>query len=372
MDLRLTEEQQLIRDTARGVLATRCAPTVVRAMERDPRGFPPALWGHLAELGWLGAAFPEAHGGGGQPFLDLCILIEEQGRARMPGPFVPTVVSCGLPIARFGTAAQQARCLPAIAAGQRILTYADAEPGRAGWGAPVETVAVRGGGGWVLDGAKLFVPFAHVADELLIAARTHERGLTMFLVDAKAAGITVEPLETLGADHQGAVQLRGVRVADDGVLGRIDDGAEVVQAIREWSAAATCAEMVGGAERVLEMTVDYAKTRTQFGSPIGAFQAVQHHCANMAVAVDGARFLAYEAIWRLSEGLDATTEVSMAKAWVSDAYQRVCALGHQVHGAIGYTREHDLQLYFRHARATELAFGDAAYHTELVARRLGL
>ncbi len=159
---------------------------------------------------------------------------------------------------------------------------------------------------------------------------------------------------------------------EERLLGRSDPATDILQAIQEWGAAAKCAEMVGGAQRVLEMSVAYAQDRVQFGRPIGTFQAVQHHCANMAVDVDGSRFIAYEAIWRLSEGLHAATEVAMAKAWVSDAYQRVCSLGHQIHGAIGFTKEHDMQLYFRHAKASELAFGDGDYHREQVAQKLGL
>ena len=156
------------------------------------------------------------------------------------------------------------------------------------------------------------------------------------------------------------------------LIGGEGDGWKVVEKIAEWGASGKCAEMVGGAQKVLEMSVDYAKQRVQFGRPIGSFQAIQHHCANMVTDVDGSRYIAYEAMWRVSEGLEAAKEVSMAKAWVSDAYRRVCALGHQIHGGIGFTKEHDMQLYFRRAKAAELAFGDGDYHRELVAQQLGI
>lgn len=378
MDLTFSEEQHLIRETARDFLDRECPASLVRAMEAEDRGHPEALWAGMAGLGWLGAAFPEHHGGAGYSFLDLCLLIEEQGRHRAPGPFLPTVVLCGLAIARFGSEAQQADYLGAIAAGERILTYAETEPGGS-WGPTrIDLAATAEGDGYRLDGTKTLVPYAHVADELLVAARTRdagEVGVTLFLVEAGAPGIEREPLETLGGDRQHEVRFHGVRVPAGRVLGPVDGGWPVVQAVNAWGAAATCAEMVGGAQRVLEMSVDYAGQRTQFGRPIGSFQAVQHACADMLSDVETARLIAYEAIWRLSEDVgaaEAAEAVSMAKAWVSDAYQRVCALGHQIHGAVGYTAEHDLQLYFRHARAAELAFGDADHHRERLARLLRL
>lgn len=376
MDLRLNEEQEMIRQMARDFLRNECSPAFVRAMEEDPQGYSPEMWKSMAELGWMGLPFPEEHGGFGNSFLDLCILVEEQGRFRLPAPFFSTVVLCGLPIARFGRDDQKKELLGSIANGERIMAYADTEPG-ASWDASGIRLkaASADGGGYRLEGTKLFIPYAHVADNLLVAARTGgpgEDGLTLFIVDARAAGISYEPLKTIGSDHQQKITFEGVRVFDNNILGKKDGGGEIVRAINEWGAAAKCAEMVGGAKRVLEMSLEYARQRVQFGHPIGTFQAVQHHCANMALDVEGSQFIAYEAIWRLSEGMDASTEVSMAKAWVSEAYQRVCTLGHQIHGAIGFTKDHDMQLFFRHARASELAFGDGDYHRERVARRLEL
>ncbi len=375
MNLNLTEDQQLIRNAARAFLEKQCPSAYVRAMETDEKGYAPEQWKSMAELGWMGLPFPEELGGVGSGFLELCVLIEEHGRFRLPGPFFSTVVLCGMAIARFGSAKQKSELVPAIASGERILAYAESEANATWEASGIEMAATAEDDGYVLKGTKRLVSYAAAADTLLVVARTGgkgERGITVFLVDAASPGITREPLRTIASDHQYQVTFDGVRVPKSRVLGKSGKGWPIVEFIRQRGAAAKCAEMVGGAERVLEMTLDYAKVREQFGKPIGSFQAIQHHCANMAVDVLGARFIAYEAIWRLSEGLDAAAEVSMAKAWTSDACQRVCGLGHQIHGAIGFTKEHDLQLYSRSAKAAELSFGDADYHRERVAEWLAL
>jgi 3-oxocholest-4-en-26-oyl-CoA dehydrogenase beta subunit len=356
MDLTLTEDQELIRSTARELLESRRETAGVRAMADDPAGYSAALWKELVELGWTGLALPESHGGVGAGFLELCLVIEELGYAQVPSPLLHTVACCALPIARSGTEEQQASWLPAIARGRVMSPIA----GR--WDRSNALTATERDGGYVLDGTALFVPYAHAAEDLLVAA---DDGTTL-LVDAASPGIGREPLDAIGADRPHRVTFDAVTVPADRVL---PGGAEAIDA---YGAAATCAEMVGTAQRVLDMTVEYAKERTQFGKPIGSFQAVQHHCADMAIDVLGSRFIAYEAIWRLSAGLDATAEVSMAKAWVSEATRRVCDLGHQVHGAIGFTREHDLHFLTRHAMATALSFGDPDHHWERLARHLHL
>lgn len=374
MDLRPSKAQELLSASARELLTTECPMSHVREMETDPTGYSRELWRKMAELGWMAVAFPEDYGGLGS-FVDLCLLIEEMGRARLPSPFVPTVVLGGMPILRFGSDEQKSDYLPAIAEGRRILTYADLEPG-AGWRAEgVHCTATSKGDDLVLDGTKVFVPYASAADDLLVVARAESAGegeLTLLLVDAGADGITRAPLQTVGWEHLEEVRFEAVRVRGDRVLGGPGKGRPIVEAIAQWGSAARCAEMVGGAERVLEMTLEYAKERQQFGRPIGTFQAVQHHCANMAIDVLASRFITYEAIWCLGEGLDAAEIVSTAKAWTGDAYRRVCNAGHQIHGAIGYTWEHDLHLYLRHAAASDLAFGDVDYHREQVAQQLGL
>ena len=358
MDLGLSQEQEMIKTSSRDFLDKESPKKLVRDMEEDAKGYSPELWKKMAGLGWLGLALPEAHGGTGNSFLDLCVLIEEQGRALLPGPFFSTVVLGALPIAKFGTDAQKKTHLPKIADGNEIVVYCQTEPSATWEASGVELTAKHEGDHYVLNGTKLFISYAHIADTLL--------------VDAKSPGIKYEGLKTIASDHQSEITFKDVKVPAANVLGHADKGWSIVHQISLWGAAGKCAEMVGGAQKVLEMSVDYAKQRVQFGRPIGSFQAIQHHCANMVTDVDGSRYIAYEAIWRLSESLDADKEVSMAKAWVSDAYRRVCALGHQIHGGIGFTKEHDMQLYFRRAKAAELAFGDGDFHRELVAQKLGI
>ena len=377
MDLGLSEEQQMIQTSARDFLEKECPKTLVREMEEDEKGYSAELWKKMADLGWLGLVFPEKLGGSEFSFLDLAVLLEEQGRALLPGPFFSTVVLSGMPILTFGSDAQKAEHLPKIAAGDEIVVFAQTEPSATWEASGVELTAKSLGDNFVLNGTKLFISYGHVADYLLVVARTSDKGsaedgITLFLVDAKNPGISYEPLKTIASDHQSEITFKNVSVPVGNVLGEVDKGWPIVRKIGAWGAAGKCAEMVGGAQEVLEMSVEYAKQRVQFGRPIGSFQAIQHHCANMVTDVDGSRYIAYEAIWRLSEGLDSDKEVSMAKAWVSDAYRRVCALGHQIHGGIGFTKEHDMQLFFRRAKAAELAFGDGDYHRELVAQHLGI
>jgi alkylation response protein AidB-like acyl-CoA dehydrogenase len=356
MDLTLTEDQELIRSTARELLESRRETAGARAMADDPLGYSAALWKELVELGWTGLPLPESHGGVGAGFLELCLVIEELGYAQVPSPLLATVACCALPIAGFGTEEQREHWLPAVARG-RVLS-----PVAGHWDRSRAVTATERDGGYVLDGRAEFVPYAGAAEDLLVAA---DDGTTL-LVDAASPGIAREPQDAIGADRPHRVAFEAVAVPADRVL---PGGAEAIEA---YGAAATCAEMVGTAQRVLDMTVEYAKGRTQFGKPIGSFQAVQHHCADMAIDLLGSRFIAYEAIWRLSAGLDATAEVSMAKAWVSEATRRICDLGHQVHGAIGFTQEHDLHFLTRHAVAAALSFGDADHHWERLARHLNL
>jgi len=376
MDLTLTPDQELIRSTARDLLGSRAATAGVAAVAGEPAGYSAAQWKEMVELGWTGLAVPESCGGVGEGFLEVCLLVEEMGAAQVPNPFLATVGCCAPAIERFGTGEQRERWLSRVADG-RVLTYARAAP-RGGWGPDGSTVSVvaSGDGGYTLHGTARFVPFGHVAEDVLVLAESPDGGLTAFLADAAAPGLTADALDVVGPNREHDLRFAGVVVPTDRVLGEVGGGTAVAATATAFGAAATCAEMVGGAQRVLDMTVEYATQREQFGRAIGSFQAVQHHCANMAIDVLTARFIAYEAIWRLTAPGQAPDEVALtvstAKAWVSDAYQRVCALGHQVHGAIGFTGEHHLHHYLRHAMSAALAFGDGDFHTDRVADALGL
>ena len=377
MDLGLTETQQMLKSSAREFLESECPPALVRQMEEDERGHPEQVWGQMAALGWCGLAFPEEYGGTGGDFMDLAVLLEEMGRALLPGPFFSTVVLGGLTILDGGRDGQKREYLPAICEGQTTMTLAVVEAGATyePWG--VETQARRSGDGFVIDGAKLFVPDGQIADIFLVAARTSEApdpadGLSCFLVPSSAAGIGIRPMRTLAGDKQCEVTFAGVNVPGAALLGEEGKGWPLLQRTLKRATVAKSLEMMGGAEAVLDMTVGYAKQRVQFGRPVGSFQAVQYHCANMATEVECCRYVAHQAAWKLTEDGPSDLEVSMAKAWVSRSYQRVCALAHQCHGAIGFTWDHDLQLYTRRAKAQESLYGGPGYHEELVGRALGI
>ena len=375
MDLGLNETQQMLKNSAREFLQAECPDTYVRAMEEDARGYTPDMWQKIAEQGWLGLIFPEEYGGVGLTYLDLSVLLEEMGRALLPGPFFSTIVMGGMSIMDAGTDEQKRRLLPQICDGQHIVTLALTEPSARWDAAGIQTTAAQNAdGAWTLNGTKLFVPNAHVADTYIVAARTGdaERDITLFFVPGDADGVTQTLLKTIASDRQSEITLDSVSLPAEAALGEVNKGWDTIEKVLAWGAIGKCAEMVGGAEQVLEMTVEYAKQRTQFGRPIGSFQAIQHHCANMATDVEGSRYITYQAAWLLSEGEAAVQEVAMAKAWVSDAYRRICALGHQCHGAIGFTKEHNMQLYSRRAKAAELAFGDTDFHLETVADGLGI
>ena len=375
MDLGLTEIQQMLKNSAREFLSQECPLSLVREMEEDQQGYTDELWRQLVSLGWTGVVFPEQYGGTGGEFVDLAVLLEEMGRSLVPGPFFSTVVLGGLTVLDAGSDAQKRDLLPRMCAGTLKMTLALTESSATfePWG--IETVASSDGTGYRLKGTKLFVPDAQAADLLLVAARTGgggdpEQGITLFLVPADQAGITVNQLNTIASDRQCEVLFSQVEVPADALLGPVGQGWPIIQRCLQRAIAGKCIEMLGGADAVLEMTVEYAKQRTQFGRPVGSFQAVQHHCANMATDVEGCRQIAYQAAWRVSEGLPAQREVAMAKAWVSGAYQRVCSTAHQCHGAIGFTKEHNLQLYTRRAKVQELSYGDVNWHKEAALQQI--
>ena len=371
MDMGLSEIQQMLKNSAREFLAQECPLTLVRELENDPQGFTEDLWRQVSSLGWTGIPFPEQYGGTGGSFLDLAVLIEEMGRALLPAPYFATVVLGGLTVLDAGNDDQKRELLTGVCAGTVRLTLALTEPSATteAWG--IETTASASVGGYTINGVKLFVPDAHAADTIIVAARPEigasdnpEDDVTLFLVPANADGVAIEQISAIGNERLCEVRLEGVAVPAAAVLGEVGRGWPVIERALARATAAHCVQMVGGAEAVLDMTVEYVKQRTQFGRPVGSFQAVQHHCANMATDVEGSRHIAYQAAWAISEGRPARREVAMAKAWCSGAYQRVCSLGHQCHGAIGFTMEHNLQLYTRRAKVQELSYGNAYDHKE--------
>lgn len=374
MNFDFSQEQNILKESARKLLSRECTPEFVRQMITDEAGFSEPLWRKMAELGWMTLLIPEAYGGSGFNFLDLSIILYEMGYHCLPGPFFSTVVSSGLCVLEAGTPSQKADILKGIADGKRKLSLAWLEKeGRYS----VDGIALEASentDGFVLKGSKLFVMDAHLADTIVCAARTGgaPADITLFLVDGGSLGLGVEPLDTFSGDKQCEVTFDRVAVPASGVLGEVNNGWPVLERVLLQSAVAKCAEMAGGADKVMNIVVPYAKGRKQFGRPIGAFQSIQHHCANMLTYAETIKYMTFQAAWRITEGLSYEPEASMCKAWVSDAYRHLVALGHQVVGGVGFMEEFDLQLYFKQAKAAQQQFGDAEFHRERVAEGMGL
>jgi alkylation response protein AidB-like acyl-CoA dehydrogenase len=377
MNLTLSEEQEMLKTMARDFLTDKLPKTAVTEIEESAEGYLPEMWREMADLGWMGLALPEKYGGADMTFLDLAVLLEEMGRACLPGPFFSSVVLGGLPILDIGTEEQKQAYLPKIASGESIFTLALTEADGTCTADSIATKAAASGNDYIINGTKVFVPDANVADYMLYVARTREKGkpedgITVFVVDAKSPGISNTVLKTMANDKLCEVVFDQVKVPKENILGKLDEGWSEVQKIIERAAVAKCCEMVGCIQKALEMTVDYAKDRKQYGRPIGSFQVIQHYCADMATDVDGTRLSTYQAVWMMSEGLPCTEKVAIAKAWAGEACGRVMALAHQIHGAIGCTIDHDLQFYTRRAKGAELTFGDSMFYREVVAQEMGL
>ncbi|MFC2058472.1 acyl-CoA dehydrogenase family protein, partial [Chloroflexota bacterium] len=320
---------------------------------------------------------PEKYGGFGGSLIDLGVLFEEFGRAACPSPIFSTIALGALPILEAGSEDQQKQFLPKIAAGELILTLALTEPEADYDPRFITTRAFPEQSGFTITGTKLFVQNAHIANHILVVARTKEahtngEGMTVFIVDGQASGIGLTPLITIASDKQFEMVLDKVSVPGSGILGSLDKGWPLVESTLRRATALQCAEIVGIAEQALDMATKYVQTRIQFERPIGSFQAVQHRLADMLIDVEGARWTAYQALWRINEGLPAAREVAIAKAWSGDASQRVAFGAQQVHGGLGFDMDYDLQFYFRRAKALELNLGATPFHKKALESELAL
>jgi len=378
MDFGFNEEQEMLRKSARDFLAKECPMTYVRRMMEDERGHSEEVWRKMAELGWMGLIFPESVGGAGLDMVDLVVVLEEMGRAVLPGPFFSSVVLAGVTLAEAGSDAQKSRWLRAIAAGEMKATLATLEPSGRWDAAGIEAMATADSSGYLLQGTKLFVPDAHLADLILVAVRTErgqgEDGISLFAVETPKEGVTVTQLATMDQTRRLCeVKLDRVRVGKDALVGAAGAGWAILQRITDRAKVALCAEMCGGAERVLEMSVEYAKVRVQFDRPIGSFQAIQHKCANMLLLVESSKSATYYAAWAVAnDAPEAPLAAAMAKSYASDAYRVVAGEGIQIHGGIGFTWEHDMHIYFKRAKSSEFTFGDATFNRERVAQLIDL
>jgi alkylation response protein AidB-like acyl-CoA dehydrogenase len=378
MDFSLSSDQELIKSTARKFIENECPRDLVRRLQDDERGYDPKLWRKMADLGWLGLALPEEYGGSGGGMLDLALVMEEMGRGLLPGPFFSTVAACALPILAFGRAEQKEKYLPPIAAGETLWALALTEEGGSSRASDIRMSAKAEGDVYLLDGIKLFVSFGQAADSLIVIARTSQganprEGITVFVVEAGSQGIKKNLLPTMAKDKQCEIGFSRVGVPRANILGEPDRGWPVLELIRQRTALLKSAEMLGGAQAVLEMTTAYAKERIQFGAAIGSFQAVQHNLVDLFNKIQGLRYLVYEAAWRIDAGvpaLPAAPLISMAKARANQVYQKTCIDGLKLHGAIGFTEELDVGLYHLKTRAHLAAGGDTRFHLERIAEGL--
>ena len=369
MDLDFSAEQDMLRDLVRSVCGTYASLETVRAMEDDPIGYPPELWAQLAALDLTGLMIPEAYGGSGMTALEGAVVYEELGRALAPSPhFVSAVLSAGL-LLRAGSDAQMQAWLPRIASGEAVVTPAWLEAGGSFGPRGVQTTAAASDGGFVLDGVKWHVPFASAATRLVVLARTGAgpTDVDLFLVDPAAAGVTLTQQLTMASDCQYQVALAGVRVAATDRLGAAGSGWRTWDAVLREGLVLLAAQAIGGAAYALEITVQYAKDREQFDKPLGAFQAIAHYLADASTAVDGARILVYEAAWALANGRSIESLAPMAKLFAGQTFRDGTAMAQQVFGGVGFTLDYDIQLYFRRAKALQIAWLDDVTLREMVA-----
>ena len=371
MDLGLGEQQEILKTSARKFLETECPLSLVRQLEGSEEGYSPELWQKMADLGWLGLAIPSSYGGEGGALVDQGALFEELGRALVPGPVLASSSLAAQVILQNGTETQKERLLPGLAGGATIVTTALTPPGF-GHEDEVAIRAIIDGRGYTLEGTAIFVPYAHVADMALCVvglqgSTVETEFLTVFLVNLRASGVEVTLLESVAGYRQHQVRFSGTRVGSDDVLGQVGAAPHVLAIAQDWATVAQCAEMVGRAEKILEMVVEYSKTRVQFGRPIGSFQAIQHQCADLRTAVDGARLAAYQAAWKLDQGFPCAEDVAVAKTCAGNLSRQAVAVGHGVFAGIAFTTEHDMQLYTLRSKIAEANLGDADFHLDRLA-----
>jgi alkylation response protein AidB-like acyl-CoA dehydrogenase len=366
-----SEEQEELRRTVRAFLEDKSPSAEVRRLMETEEGYDPAVWEQMgSQLGLQGLAIPEEYGGSGYSYVELIVVLEEMGRALLTAPYFSTVALAANAILHSGDDAAKKELLGGIASGETIATLALTEDnGR--WDAEgITATATKSGDGYTIDGHKMFVLDGHTANLIIVAAKTGD-SISLFTVAGDAAGLTRTPLATMDQTRkQARLEFSGTPAK---LLGTEGEGWPVLSRVLDLAAVALAAEQVGGAQKCLEMSVDYAKVRVQFGRPIGSFQAIKHKCADMLLEVESAKSAAYYAGWAAAELNDELpTVASLAKAYCSDAYFHAAAENIQIHGGIGFTWEHDAHLYFKRAKSSQLLLGDPTYHRELLAQRIGI
>jgi len=367
MNFAFSEEQEELRKTVRSFLDSKSPETAVREQMETEGGFDKAVW---KQMGLQGLHIPEEYGGSGFGYVELGVVLEEMGRALLCAPYFSTVVLAANTLIHSGDDAAKKKHLPGIAAGETIATLAYTEPSGKWDESGITMQASGSGSSFKLNGTKMFVIDGHTADLIIVAAKT-SKGTSLFAVDGNAKGLTRTALSTMDQTRkQAKLEFKDV---DGELIGGEGNGWKILSTVLDLAAVGLAAEQVGGAQKVLEMAVEYAKVRVQFGRPIGSFQAIKHKCADMLLEVESAKSAAYYGMWCASEMNDELASVaSLAKAYCSEAYFHATAENIQIHGGIGFTWEHPAHLYFKRAKSSELLFGDPTYHREQLAQRIGI
>ncbi len=371
MNFAFTDEQEELRKTVRSFLENKSSEEAVRELMETEDGYDAAVWSQMGEqMGLQGLSIPEEFGGSGYGFVELGIVLEEMGRALLCAPFFSTAVLAANTLLQSGDEAAKAKYLPGIASGETIATLAYTEPSGKWDESGITMEATAAGDGYTLSGTKSFVLDGHIAGLIIVAAKTGA-GTSLFAVDGDAAGLTKTSLSTMDQTRKQAKLDFSNTPAT--LIGEEGKGWDTLDTVLDLAAVALAAEEVGGAQKVLEMAVEYAKVRVQFGRPIGSFQAIKHKCADMLLEVESAKSAAYYGMWCASEMNDElASTASLAKAYCSEAYFHAAAENIQIHGGIGFTWEHPAHLYFKRAKSSELLFGDPTYHREQLAQRIGI
>lgn len=361
MNFSSTAEQESLRALARQVIGDHATPARLVEVEATTERVDRVLWAALAQAGLLGVSIPEEQGGSGLGIVELCILLEEVGRAVAPVPVLATLVLGALPIAEFGSRAQRESLLPGVVAGERILTAALAEPHNPDPLTPV-TRATADGAGWRLDGVKLCVPAAAEATVVLVPAAVGDGAVGLLLVDPRARGVRLERMETTSREIQYLMTMDAVSVPAEAVLGDVTEGRAMLRWLVQRATVGLCAMQVGVVDRALRMTAEYTSTREQFGRPLAAFQAVSQRAADAYIDVEGVRLTTLAAVWRLAEGLDAEASIAVAKIWATEAAQRAVHAAQHLHGGAGVDLTYPLHRHFIWAKQLELTLGGATEH----------
>jgi len=372
MDFTLSKNQTLIRKSAREFFEKECPKEKTRSLMKDPIGYDPDMWRKMVDLGFVGIHIPEEFGGMQGEFMELEILLEEMGRNIVPGPYFETVCLCAMALVQSGTEAQKSKFLTGIADKGDIWTLALGETGTWDSSLTIQMEASAKDNGFVLNGTKLFVPYAKAAGHMLVAARTSSRedDITLFIVDTPNPGIQMEEIPTAAPGLKYEVRFQDVGVSDENILGAIGGGMAVIDSMIQQGALLKSAEMAGGAQAALDIALKYAKERIQFNRPIGSFQVMQHKLVKMLQEVDGLRHQVREAAWLTDVGSSSAMLSSMAKVKANSVYHRVCFDAVVIHGAIGWTAEMDISLYLLRSKDLENDCGGSDFHREKIAEEL--